>query len=200
MASFYLNMHFWNTPHSDVLVTFSPVSVAHGCSYWTLRFYAILFKHLENVWRIPFHFILSPKGHLELQSFTPSLKPASESRSHHSFIARLRLCFETLGYLFSVTFTSYGWVLRRLRRELCATIYWFGAHSANKELLCPSDNFVFGKMTWFFPPMAMLVRRNDSFWRMFTSACGCRWEEWVHRKDSALGIPMASISSPLSAA
>lgn len=90
---------FWNTPHSDVLVTFSPVSVAHGCSYWALRFYAILFKHLENVWRISFHFILSPKGHLELQNFTPVWKSASERRFHQSFVFRLCLYFKTLGPL-----------------------------------------------------------------------------------------------------
>lgn len=167
-------------------MTFSPVSAAHGCSYWTLRFYAILFKHLENAWRISFHFILSPKGHLELENSTPSLKFAWQQISPLLYVRAAVCILKHLATYFQIPFTSYGWLLRRLRRELSALLDWFDAYSANKERLCPSDNFMFGKMTWFFPPMTMLAIRNPGFWREVTSACGCRWEGWVHKNGCAL--------------
>lgn len=74
------------------------------CCPWLLIlytcFYAILCKHLENVWKIPFHFVLSPKGHWHYRISPHSSNSAAESRSHHSFLSRLHLYSKTLGYLF----------------------------------------------------------------------------------------------------
>lgn len=101
------------------------------CCSWlailnTFLFYVILFKHLENVWRIQFYFIFIPKRHwnYNISPCCPLMLPLW-SRYLHSFLFWAAFAFwNTWVFICKLlTLPKGGHSVAWLERDLSAIIY-----------------------------------------------------------------------------
>lgn len=159
-------------------MTFSPVSLAPGCTYCPFDFCAILSKHLENVWRIRFYLILSLKGHWSCRISPHSLNSVSGSSSHQSFTAKMRVYFERLGCWFLHFFFLWVRTARTQKRFEHHWLVWCWVCKGGVALSQWSFYVREDDLIVYYGHVSLQETRGLA---EFTLACGCRWEGWIHR-------------------